>query len=456
MDAFPAADVFVFEGFRLDRRAGGLFRADEGGVLAPVAIGSRALDRLLLLVCRHGDLVSKDEIMTVIWPGMTVAESNLPAHIWALRKVLDRGRANGSCIQTVARRGYRFVAAVTRTPAQARPASPWISPAVATRQPMLAPPLSLAVLPFANFSDSSDQQHLSDRITEDLTTDLSRFNNMRVVSRTTALTYRNKPVDAKQIGRELDVRYVLEGSAQRFSDRIRVNAHLIDARADTHLWAQRFDCDADAPSALQDEIRKRSTVALYQALIDAEAARPSERPVTLDYVVRGRVANLRALGRDCYAGSICLFERALAIDPHSPEAQAWLAETLAYRAFEGIAEAAAADIARAKGLAAQALAASPRSAFAHVAQWRVLCAQAGSRRRSPNARRRMRSIPACRITTAIWVLADYGPARSTTRSRLPNARWPSVRAIPTGPIGISPSGRCIYSIEHQRGDRVVR
>jgi len=178
MDAFPAADVFVFEGFRLDRRAGGLFRADEGGVLAPVAIGSRALDRLLLLVCRHGDLVSKDEIMTVIWPGMTVAESNLPAHIWALRKVLDRGRANGSCIQTVARRGYRFVAAVTRTPAQARPASPWISPAVATRQPMLAPPLSLAVLPFANFSDSSDQQHLSDRITEDLTTDLSRFNNM--------------------------------------------------------------------------------------------------------------------------------------------------------------------------------------------------------------------------------------------------------------------------------------
>jgi len=192
---------------------------------------------------------------------------------------------------------------------------------------------------------------------------------MRVVSRTTALTYRNKPVDAKQIGRELDVRYVLEGSAQRFSDRIRVNAHLIDARADTHLWAQRFDCDADAPSALQDEIRKRSTVALYQALIDAEAARPSERPVTLDYVVRGRVANLRALGRDCYAGSICLFERALAIDPHSPEAQA--------------------------------LAASPRSAFAHVAQWRVLCAQAGSRRRSPNARRRMRSIPACRITTAI-------------------------------------------------------
>ena len=264
MNAFAAEEVFAFEGFRLDRRARGLFRADTSGGLIPVAVGSRALDLLLLLVSRHGDLVSRDEIMTIVWPGMIVADGNLPTHIWALRKVLDRGRANGSCIQTVARRGYRFVAAVTRTPARARPASPWISPAVATRQPMLAPPLSLVVLPFANFSDSSDQQHLSDRITEDLTADLSRFNNMRVVSRTTAFTYRNKPVDAKQIGRELGVRYVLEGSARRCSNRIRVNAHLIDAQADTHLWVQRFDCDPAAPFALQNEITKRSTVALIK------------------------------------------------------------------------------------------------------------------------------------------------------------------------------------------------
>ena len=150
---------------------------------------------------------------------------------------------------------------------------------------------------------------------------------------------------------------------------------LIDAQTDTHLWAERFDRDAAAPFAVQDQITKRATVALYQALIDGEAARPPVQPVTLDYVLRGRVANLRGLGRDCYAGSISLFERALSLDPHSPEAQAWLAETLAYRAFEGIAEAAAVDIARAKGLGAQALAASPRSAFAHVAQGRVLCAQ---------------------------------------------------------------------------------
>jgi DNA-binding winged helix-turn-helix (wHTH) protein len=107
------AEIFLFEGFRLDQRAGGLFRAGENGVLAPVTIGSRALDLLTLLVKRHGDLVSKDEIMTAVWPEMIVEDSNLPTQISALRRVLDRGRSNGSFIQTVAGRGYRFVAAVT-------------------------------------------------------------------------------------------------------------------------------------------------------------------------------------------------------------------------------------------------------------------------------------------------------------------------------------------------------
>jgi len=106
--------IFEFERFRLDRRGGGLFRADEQGAFVPVAIGSRALDVLCMLVQRHGDLVSKDEIMTAVWPGIVVADSNLPTQIFALRRVLDRGRAERSCIQTVAGRGYRFVASVTQ------------------------------------------------------------------------------------------------------------------------------------------------------------------------------------------------------------------------------------------------------------------------------------------------------------------------------------------------------
>jgi len=105
--------IFEFEQFRLNRRGGGLFRADKNGTFVPVAIGSRALDVLCVLVQRHGDLVSKDEIMAAVWPGIVVADSNLPIQILALRRVLDHGRSGGSCIQTVAGRGYRFVAPVT-------------------------------------------------------------------------------------------------------------------------------------------------------------------------------------------------------------------------------------------------------------------------------------------------------------------------------------------------------
>src|SRR5215813_6009624 len=120
MDALTADEIFLFEGFRLDRRAGGLFRAGENGVLVPVPLGSRALDLLILLVRRQGDLLSKDEIMTAIWPGIVVEDSNLPTQISTLRRVLDVGRSNESCIQTVAGRGYRFVAAVTHHPAEER------------------------------------------------------------------------------------------------------------------------------------------------------------------------------------------------------------------------------------------------------------------------------------------------------------------------------------------------
>jgi class 3 adenylate cyclase len=113
MDTGAASEIFLFEGFRLDRRGGGLFHADEQGVFVPVAVGSRALSVLCALVERHGDLVSKDEIMTAVWPGIVVADSNLPIQILALRRILDHGRTHGSFIQTVAGRGYRFVASVT-------------------------------------------------------------------------------------------------------------------------------------------------------------------------------------------------------------------------------------------------------------------------------------------------------------------------------------------------------
>src|SRR3984893_292306 len=114
MDALATGDIFLFEGFRLDRRGGGLYRRDERGVFVPMTMGSRALDILGMLVEQPGELVSRDAIITAVWPATVVEDNNLSTQIAALRRVLDRSRGEGSCIQTVSGRGYRFTATVTR------------------------------------------------------------------------------------------------------------------------------------------------------------------------------------------------------------------------------------------------------------------------------------------------------------------------------------------------------
>jgi len=195
---------------------------------------------------------------------------------------------------------------------------------------------------------------------------------MFVISRDTAFTYRNKPIDAKQIGRELGVRYVLEGSVRRSGSQLRVNAQLIDAETDTHLWAERFDRETGDLFGLQNEITSRIAVALNIELVAAEAARASD---ALDYILRGRAASHQPPSRDTYAETIGLFERALALDPRSVEAQGFLAIALTGRVLDQMTDSATTDIARAEGLAGHALAAAPRSPLAHFAKGFVLRAQ---------------------------------------------------------------------------------
>jgi adenylate cyclase len=248
-------------------------------------------------------------------------------------------------------------------------------PATSISQPAVAPRLSIVVLPFANLSNDPEQQYFADGITEDLTTDLSRLAGMLVISGNTAFTYRNKPVDTRQIGRELSVRYVLEGSVRRSGNRVRVAAQLIDAETDAHLWAERFDRDTSDLFALQDEITSRIAIALNLELVGAEAARPTENPDALDYIFRARAAGWKPPSRGKYAEQISLLERALALDPQSVEAQSRLAATLMSRVMSGMADSAAADIVRAERLTAQALVASPRSPLAHMAKGQILRAQ---------------------------------------------------------------------------------
>jgi TolB-like protein len=256
-----------------------------------------------------------------------------------------------------------------------KPSPPAVAATTTTAQPLQAPRLSIVVLPFANLSSDTDQQYFADGITEDLTTDLSRIADMFVISRNTAFTYLNKPVETKQIGRELGVRYVLEGSVRRSGSQIRVNAQLIDAETDAHLWAERFDGDMGDLFALQNEVTSRIAVALNLELLGAEAARPTERPDVLDYILRGRAAWNKPPSRERDAEVRSLYERALALDPRSVDAQSWLAGELAGHVMRGLSDSPAIDIKRAEGLAAQALAASPRSPLAHLGKGQVLRAQ---------------------------------------------------------------------------------
>jgi TolB-like protein/Flp pilus assembly protein TadD len=241
--------------------------------------------------------------------------------------------------------------------------------------PVAAPHLSIVVLPFTNLSDDREQQYFADGITEDLTTDLPRLENMFAISRNTAFTYRNRPIDTRQIGRELGVRYVLEGSVRRSGNQVRVNAQLIDAGTDAHLWAERFDGDTIDFFALQDEITSRIAAALDLELVAAEAVRQPNHPDALDYILRGRAIAAKPRTQDNWAKMIGQFEQALALDPGSVEAQSWLANVLAARALDQMTPSAADDIRRAEVLAALALATSPRSLVARYARGQVFRAQ---------------------------------------------------------------------------------
>lgn len=239
-----------------------------------------------------------------------------------------------------------------------------------------APRLSIVVLPFANLSNNPDQEYFADGVTEDLTTDLSQIPNLFVIARNTAFTFKGKPADAKQIGRELGVRYALEGSVRRSGSEVRVNAQLIDAQAGGHLWAERFDGQASELFKLETEITGRIAAALGVQLVVSEAARSTANPDAWDYILRARAAGFRPPSPALYREIIGLFERALAIEPLSVEATALLAgNALAGRVMDRMTDTPAEDLDRANELAFRASQLSPHHAWSHFARAQVFRAQ---------------------------------------------------------------------------------
>ena len=306
---------YLFEDFILntDRR-----ELRRGADVIPTT--PQVFDLLDYLIRHREHVVSKEDLISSVWNGRIVSDAALTTRLNAARAAIGDDGDKQRLIKTLPRKGFRFVGAVQewQTPATASASSAVESDG--TAQSSLSPPrLSIVVLPFANLSSDPEQDYFVDGVTESLTTDLSRISGSFVIGRHTAFTYKGKAVDLKQVGRELVVRYVLEGSVQRRDSRLRVNAQLIDAGTGTHLWADRFDKPVSDLFDVQDEIVSQLANTLTAELIAAEArlAERSMHPDATDLTFQGKAFLYKATTAKQLIQARGFFERALAIDPRS-------------------------------------------------------------------------------------------------------------------------------------------
>jgi len=313
-----------FGPFRLDKAARAVSRDGK-----PVRLGSRALDILCALAAANGEVVSKDALMVAVWPGQIVEENALQVQVSALRKALAEDPAGLDYIITVPGRGYRLTG---------------LSPSSETTgylsdgmpDPKYSAGRSIAVLPFQNMSSDPEQEYFADGMVEDIIAGLARISWLSVIARNSSFIYKGKPIDVKQVGRELGVRYVLEGSVRKIGDRIRVTVQLIDAETAIHLWVERYDRELDDVFALQDEIAMSVIGAIEPNLRKAELDRiKRKRPDSLDAydLVLQAMPYAYSHMPDKAAIAIPLLKKALEIEPGYAAAHAPLA--LCYHALYG-------------------------------------------------------------------------------------------------------------------------
>ena len=310
--------IYAFGPFRLDVAAGILFRGPE-----PVALGQRAIALLQILVEGGGNPISKDRLIESAWPGLAIEESNLTVQIAALRRVFAEEPGGDSWIETLPRRGYRYVGPVAVKEQENQGAA-------GNEQPALAPPdkPSLAVMPFTNMSGDPEQEYFADGMVEDIITGLSRIKWLFVIARNSSFIYKGQAVSVGRVGRELGVRYVLEGSVRKAGERVRVSGQLIETETSVHLWAERYDRRLDDVFALQDEITLNVVGAIEPSLREAEIERVKrKRPENLDaydLVLRALPHVVPPMPAEA-AKAMPLLERALTLEPDYAGAHGYLA-----------------------------------------------------------------------------------------------------------------------------------
>ena len=306
---------YLFEEYAFDTDRRELYRGANIVSMAP-----QVFDLLDYLIRNRERVVSKDDLVNAIWRGRIVSDAALTTRINVARSVIgDSGDAQ-RFIRTLPRRGFRFIGAVHEAD-RSCDASAVPDNREESSTPGLALPdkPSIAILPFENMSGDPEQDYFADGIVDEITTALSRFNFLFVIARNSSFTYKGKSVDIKQVGRELGVRYVLEGSVRKAAGKIRIIGQLIDAATGMHVWADRFEGDLSDIFALQDRMTESvvSTIApkMLQIQIDLASRRPNNLSA-YDLCLRA-LAHFYLLTRDGTAEALRLVSRALEIEPRS-------------------------------------------------------------------------------------------------------------------------------------------
>jgi TolB-like protein/Flp pilus assembly protein TadD len=306
-----------------------------------IPVGPQVFDLLLHLVENRARVVSKDDLLEAVWRGRIVSESTITSHINAARTAIgDDGHAQ-HLIRTVARKGFRFVGDVTEAPSSIDATAPRDA-ALGAAKPAWAPPLpdkpSIAVLPFDNLSGDVEQDYFADGIVEDITTALSHIRWLFVIARNSSFTYKGRPIDVTQVGRDLGVRYVLEGSVRNAANRVRITGQLVDATTGGHLWAERYEGALDDIFELQDRITESVVGAIAHELERAEMDRAKRKPTesldAYDYFLRG-MASFHAGTQANVDQALAYFRKAIELDPEYASAYSMAAWCLFWRRING-------------------------------------------------------------------------------------------------------------------------
>jgi len=288
-----------------------------------VEMEPKVFDLLAYVIANRERVVSRDDLIAAVWDGRIVSESALATCINAARTAIGDSGEKQRLIKTLPRKGIRFVGTIREGEA-----SPQAAPEGANRTLALPDRPSIAVLPFTNIGSDPEQEYFADGVVEDIISGLSRTKWLFVIARNSSFVYKGRPVDVKQVGRELGVRYVLEGSVRKSGNRVRITAQLIETESGVHIWAERYDRLLDDVFALQDELTASAIGAIEPSLRKAETDRVKrKRPDNLDaydLVLQALPFTYGHIAEDADR-AMPLLERALAFEPDYAAAHAALA-----------------------------------------------------------------------------------------------------------------------------------